>query len=134
MKQTFQDAFGEATLNLEYHEAGNYISAEFIGFQSLPVLEQASELVYKILRETKCTKYLSDNTQLVGGKDFADNFILDEFIPKAMANGLRYVAYVISPQAYNIHSIEKLNLILPPELKLMLFDNQEDARYWLLKQ
>ena len=132
MQRIYKDGFGQTILHLEYFEVENYLYAAFIGMQSLPVLMEASEVMFRILREKNCSKYLSDNTQMRGGKDFADNFIRDTFIPRAIESGLKCVAYVMPSQLLNIVSIENLELLFPPDLQFMLFDNVAEARYWLL--
>lgn len=132
MKQTFQDGLGQTILSLEYFEKENYLHVAYIGLQTLPVLREASELILRIFKEKECSKYLSDNSRLVGGKEFANLYIRDVFIPKAMENGLKCLAYVVPPQAVNIQSVARLEITFPPELEFMLFDNVADARYWLL--
>ncbi len=132
MKHTFQDGFGNTILDLEYVEAGNYIYAAFYGFQSLRVLMKASELALRILQEKACTKFLSDNSQMVGGKDFGYDFILKNFAPRAIAAGLKHFAYVSPPEIGNHQTVKKLEVTFPPELEFMIFDTVEDARHWLL--
>jgi len=134
MIRTFQDSFGQTILHLEYLETENYIYVAFIGLQSLPVLMEAGEIALRIFREKDCSKYLSDNTRMVGGKTFAESYIRDNFIPKAMESGLKCLAYVVPPRSINIRSVEHLELEFPPELDFMLFDNVADARYWLLSR
>ena len=132
MQRFFQDGLGHTIIHLEYFPIENYLHGSFIGMQTLPALMEAAEVMFRIFREKDCSKYLSDNTRMVGGKDFADTFIRHTFVPGAMESGLKCVAYVMPPHACNIQSIERLEMALPPELEFMLFDNVGDARYWLL--
>ena len=134
MKHTFQDGLGNTIIDLEYFEAENYIYAAFIGFQSLRVLKKASDLALSILQEKACTKILSDNSRMLGGKDFAYDFILKSFAPRAIAYGLKYFAYVMPPAIGNPQTVKKLEIVFPPELEFRLFDTVEDARHWLLRR
>ena len=134
MTLTYQDNFGRTIIVVEHNEEHNYIQASFLGVQLPEVLKQAGANVLKLIAEKKCYKYLSDNTKLVGGKEVSANWITDNFIPKATAAGIRNLAYVFPPQASNIRLLTALDLNLPPQLNLMLFDNAEDARHWLIEQ
>jgi hypothetical protein len=131
MKQTFQDALGNATITLTYSEENNLIQATFIGVQSSETVCEAANEMLALIAEKKCRKYLSDNTRLVGGKEVSNNWTPDTFIPQIMAAGIRYLAYVTPPRAYNIRSFIELDLDLPPELEVMVFDKVEDAQQWL---
>lgn len=132
MQRTFQNGLEQTVVHLEYREAENYIYAAFIGFQSLPAIIEAGEQVLQILQETACTKLLSDNSRMMGGKDFAYEYILTSFVPRAIEYGLKCFAYVMPPAHCNPQSVKKLEYEFPLDLEFMLFDTVEEARYWLL--
>jgi hypothetical protein len=134
MERNFQNGLEQTIIHLEYCEAENYIYAAFSGFQSLPVLKEASEMALRILQEKACTKFLSDNSGMIGGKDFAYDYILTNFAPQAITYGLKHFAYVIPPAIGNPQSVKKLEIVFPPELEFMLFDTVKEARHWLLNR
>jgi hypothetical protein len=134
MELDFQNELERTTIHAEYRETDNYIYAEFIGLQSLPVLKEAGEVALRILQEKACTKILSNNSGMLGGKDFAYDYILTDFAPRAISYGLKYFAYVMPSAPGNPQTVKKLEIEFPPEIKFMLFDNVEDARHWLLSK
>ncbi|MBK0403631.1 hypothetical protein I5M27_11590 [Adhaeribacter sp. BT258] len=134
MQRDFQNGLKQTIVHLEYCEAERYIYAAFTDFQSLPVLKEACEAALRIIREKGCTKILSDNSGMLGGKDFGYDYILTEFAPKAISYGLKYFAYVTPPAIGNPQTVKKLEVTFPPELEFMLFDTAEEARKWLLSR
>ena len=132
MQRDFQNGLNQTIVHLEYCEPENYIYAAFTDFQSMPVLEEASEAALRLIREKGCTKFLSDNSGLVGGKDFAYDYILTDFAPQAIKYGLKYFAYVTPPPMVNPQTVKTLEVTFPPELEFRIFDTVKAARDWLL--
>ena len=134
MQRDFQNGLNQTIVHLEYCEPENYIYAAFTDFQSMPVLEEAGEAALQLIREKGCTKFLSDNSGLVGGKDFAYDYIVNDFAPQAIKYGLKSFAYVTPPPLVNPQTVKRLEVTFPPELQFRIFETVECAREWLLSK
>lgn len=131
MKQLFEEPFGNTKVVLEYDEENGWIYADWIGVHSLPSIRKGTGAIVALFEQTGCSKYLSDNTHIVGSYDNATDYLVNVFTPQAMAAGMRFVAHVLAPGIYAQQSIYNIRAQLPDNLEMQLFDDIEKARAWL---
>lgn len=131
MQETYQDAFGKTNMILAYDPVHKWVHADFIGVQSLLSIQRGMNAVLKMLINYKCSKYLSDNTHLLGGWNIANDWLRDVWTPLAMQAGMRHVAHIMAPGFFGRHSMTELAPGLPTELDIQFFDNIAEAKAWL---
>jgi hypothetical protein len=131
MKKILQERFGNTKVMLEYDAVHGWIHADWVGVHSLHSIRKGTEAIVDMFRQTRCTKYLSDNTNLIGSYDDAQDYLLHTFTPQAMAAGMRHVAHVLAPGIYAKKSMEAMVPDLESVLDLAIFDNLAEAKAWL---
>jgi SpoIIAA-like len=102
------------------------------GYATSREFREANERVLGILVERKASKLLGDITHfvLIGAED--QNWLNDDWIPRAMAGGLQIVALVTPVFYFNRVAVDNVSKRLDPEaLVLQHFADRETARAWL---
>jgi thiaminase len=84
MRKIIEETFGNTKVILEYNEAKGWIYADWIGVHSLHSIRKGTEAIVALFKQTGSSKYLSDNTNLIGSFDSATSYLVDTFTPKAM--------------------------------------------------
>jgi len=82
------------------------------------------------LEEYKPEKILNDNTQLTGSWDEANDWIAQNWMPRALAAGLKKFAHVISPDIFGALSAEEL-VTKVSGFEMRIFEDESEARAWL---
>ncbi|MFC6996478.1 hypothetical protein [Rufibacter roseus] len=123
--------YGQAQVRVNYLQPQGIIHADWVGVHSLVTIQKVMEELLKWFQETKCTKYLSDNSNIVGGWDTANDWLADVWTPKAVRAGMRYVAHVLAPGIYGQLAMEALRPRIQGQVTIRIFKNVEDAMEWL---
>ncbi len=123
--------YGQASVTLSYNLNQNWIYADWIGVHSLVSIQKGMGVLLEWFQETGAPKYLSDNSNLVGGWDTANDWLAEEWTPRAVDAGMRYVAHVLAPGFYGKLSMEALQPRLVDKVTIRLFEFKADAEEWL---
>jgi hypothetical protein len=102
------------------------------GYATSAEFRAANERVLSVLAETRSTKLLGDVSHfvLIGMEDQA--WLNTNWIPRAMAAGLRHVALIQPTYYFNKVAVETVGKNLDPErLSLSYFGDIASARDWL---
>jgi hypothetical protein len=120
-------------LEISRDDINNWVYAQWIGQVSTEDVKEGS---LKILDELKQSKYrclLNNNKDLVGHWDGANEWIANEWIPKALKAKLEKFAHVLSDYSFGQASAETLHLNVGDRFEMRLFKNIDEAKEWLLK-
>lgn len=123
--------FGHASARLSYNSKYNWIYSDWIGMHSLVTIQKAKGVVLEWFRETGATKYITDNSNVVGGWDTANDWLADVWTPKAVEAGMRYVAHIHAPGIYGKLSMKALQPRIENLITIQMFDDLSDAEDWL---
>ena len=126
--------FGQASLRLVYDAKNGWIYGDWIGVHSLNSIQKGMNTLLEWIQQTGASKYLSDNTNIVGGWNTANEWLADVWTPLAVDAGMRYVAHVLAPGIFGQMSMEALEPQINNMVTLQLFDSIEDAQHWLSEQ
>ena len=94
--------------------------------------KKANERVLAMIQETRATKLLGDvtNFKLIGAED--QRWLNDDWIPRTIEAGLRYVALVQPVFYFNQVAVQTVAQRIDPEtLVVSHFDSAQAARRWL---
>lgn len=134
MTTTLRRGDGSIYLTILYDQAEHWIHAQWFGRQTLGSVMDGGLTYLEMLRQTPCSKLLNDHRHLVGTFTEANDWIQQVWTPLIMAQGLRSIGQVISPDIFGQLSIEDLQHRISNQLDIYLFDNLDAAQNWLRTQ
>lgn len=133
MQKEFKTPLGRTFLRMEYDQINNWIYCNWIGYISLESAKTGTNALLELIKETHCPYLLNDNKELLGPFEKANDWIENEVLPKAFANGLRYMAHVLAPNIAGALSGQDLHRRLDVKIDMQLFGDMEKAKAWLRK-
>jgi hypothetical protein len=89
------------------------------------------EAVIDMLTRHKVEKILGDDTELPTIYTEDQGWIVQNWMPRACAAGLRAAASKQASHFFGKLAIESIQSLAPRELKIQSFDNLDDAKRWL---
>jgi hypothetical protein len=105
------------------------------GYATSRQFREGTEYMLEVLQENAASKVLADirDMTIIGMED--QQWLTNDFLPRAIAGGFRFVA-MLRPHAYfNKVAVETVSYkIQGDKLSINYFDNREDAVAWLTKQ
>jgi hypothetical protein len=131
MRHEFQNSFGKTFLVTEFDQRNNWIYNDWQGLLSLEGVIQGSLGVLDILQHTHCPYMLNDNRGVLGSWKQANEWIEKEWMPQALAAGLRYHAHMVAPGVFGQASAEDMHLRVGDSFQMRLFEEPEEAQAWL---
>lgn len=118
-------------LRLDHNPTYGWVHGDWVGVHSFETVQKGMEAVLELIIATNSTKYLSDNTNLIGGWDIANEWLANDWTPRATAAGMRCVAHVLAPGIYGQMSMLSLSPHIEQQICLSFFDNIKEAEEWL---
>ncbi|WP_461489473.1 hypothetical protein [Pontibacter sp. HJ8] len=109
----------------------DYIEAKWSGHITANDVVCAAQAYLELLRSSGCPKLMNDKSDITGDWQEANDWIQFEWMPKAVAAGLRYMAHVYSHNMFSRLSARDLLTRLTPELCMQNFNEREEAEIWL---
>lgn len=124
-------ATGKIFLTVEYDAANNWIYNNWTGYVSPENVMQGSLAVLEAFRKYKSLCGLNDNRELVGRWDESVDWIEKEWMPKAIAAGLRYFAHVANQESFGAASAADMLSRVHGLFQMRIFNDLESAKSWL---
>ena len=122
----------EFTCSVAYDREVECVVMVWKGYATSPLFRETNERVLACLKENGATRLLGDVADfvLIGAEDQA--WLNDDWIPRAIAAGLRRVALVQPTYYFNRVAVENVGRRTDPQrLALGYFGDVEGARAWL---
>lgn len=123
--------YGHASVRIAYYQNHGILHADWVGVHSMVTIQKGMEELLNWFEKTGATKYLSDNANIVGGWDTANDWLAEVWTPKAIKAGMRYVAHVLAPGIYGQMSMEALQPRIVKQVTIQIFDDVTEAEEWL---
>lgn len=124
-------ATGKVFLTVEYDEASNLIYNNWVGYVSPENVKLGSMAVLEAFQTYKTPYGLNDNRLLVGRWDDSVSWIEKEWMPKAIAAGLRYYAHIANHESFAAASAADMLQRAHGLFQMHIFDDMESAKRWL---
>ncbi|RZK31798.1 MAG: STAS/SEC14 domain-containing protein [Hymenobacter sp.] len=131
MPTELTNGFGKVYLVIEYDAANQWVHNDWIGYQTYVGIVAGADASLLALRENHCAYLLNDNRQVIGPWDHAVEWIVSNWAPRAIAQGLTHFANVVSPEALAASSARSMSLGLNGQLQMQLFSEVAQAHAWL---
>lgn len=125
------NGFGKVYFTTEYDATNNWVYNNWIGYQTYTGIITGADACLHPLQENKCAYLLNDNRQVIGPWDHAVEWVVSNWAPRAVAQGLTHFAQVVSPESLAAQSAQSMLLGFEGQLAMHLFDNIAEARMWL---
>ena len=131
MMQELTNGFGKVYLTIAYDPANQWVHNDWIGYQTYAGIVAGADACLAPLRKHACPYLLNDNRQVIGPWDHAVEWIVTDWAPRAIAQGLTHFAHVVSPEALAAVSAEAMHIGISGQLEMKMFGDVEEARAWL---
>jgi hypothetical protein len=135
IKIEIKSTSGRVYYTAEYDQQNDWVYGNWIGYVTIDEVKEAANTYLSILQETRCPHLLNNNRQLLGTWDKANEWIEKEWTPKALANGLKNFAHVVSPSIFAELSAKNLEVRVENiGFTMRTFKESSDAATWLKQQ
>ena len=131
MPQELINGFGKVYLTIAYDATNNWVYNNWVGYQTHLGIVAGADACLLPLRENRCAFLLNDNRQVIGPWDHAVGWIVTNWAPRAIAQGLTHFANVVSSESLAAGSAQSMALGLEGQLQMQMFDNMAAAQAWL---
>ncbi|WP_299459161.1 hypothetical protein [uncultured Microscilla sp.] len=124
----------QQNLVISYDKVKNILICRWVGYQSVEGIQQGCEAILAHAKTQNQTYLLNNLAELKGTFTAANDWINNEWLPKAISEGLVRTAYVYSPDVFAKFALN--NLLKPRQTSdkytYNAFGTVEDAIDWLL--
>ena len=120
--------------NIYFDEEINSVVMEWNGYATSKQFKQGTELMLNMLIKNNCSKVLADikDMKIIAMED--QQWLNEEFLPRATTFGFKAIAIVKPHYYFNKVAVETISYKVDREkLTINFFDNSEEAREWLRK-
>jgi len=121
----------EPHLTIAYDHLNEWLYADWQGDQNLHSVQQGGRELLRLLSQQRCHKILNDNRHVAGMWSEAAEWAGKDLLPDMMAAGLRYFAWVYSPDVYSRLSTDLTLQFTHGNIVIATFDDIDTARAWL---
>ena len=118
-------------ISIEFHQQEKYIYNNWQGYVSVKNVINGAEACLTMLIDKKCHKILNDNRELVGPWIDANEWIENNWTPRAVNAGLTHFAHIVSPGALAEASALNMEERISGKFSMKLFSDIEQAKNWL---
>ena len=126
--------FCSDSIKIWYEAEYSWLNVEWIGSHHLYTVRQGGQRILHFLKEKQCTKILNNNYEVQGPWLDACHYLAEELLPQLVEAGMRYLAWVQSPNPYSQYSTEQTLEATSLTIKNQIntFYSLPVAREWLL--
>jgi hypothetical protein len=126
-----QTLLEEPHITIAYDHLNEWIFADWHGDQDLASVQHGALEMLRLLGQQRCHKVLNDNTHVTSMWSEAAEWGGKEWFPAMTEAGLRYFAWVYSPNVYSRLSTDLTLQYTEGNPVVSTFDDLETAKAWL---
>ena len=118
--------------NIYFDDEINTVVMEWNGYATSKQFKQGTELMLNMLIKNNCSKVLADikDMKIIAMED--QQWLNEEFLPRATTFGFKAIAIVKPHYYFNKVAVETISYKVDKEkLTINFFDNSEEAKEWL---
>ena len=122
------------TYNVYFDKDLSYVVMEWDGYATSKQFKQGTELMLNTLIKNNCSKVLADikDMKIIAMED--QQWLNEEFLPRATTFGFKAIAIVKPDYYFNQVAVETISYKADKDkLTINFFDNIEQAKAWLSK-
>ena len=135
MEQEVRNAFGRVFYQIAYKSLSNIVEAEWHGTATQRDLRNALDVGLQMHERTNCAFRLNDNTSFSGPWADSVSWLEEEWLPRAYAAGIRYLAHVAREGSFGEQAGQVLRQgKIGAQLEVAIFSEKGAAISWLLSK
>jgi hypothetical protein len=124
---------GVSVYAIIYDELSKYVTMTWEGYATSSEFREGTELMLNTLIQNKCSKVLADVSKMVLISREDQLWLETNFLPRANRFGFTKIALIQPTSYFNKVAIETINSrIDKKKISLMVFENGEEAKHWLI--
>lgn len=132
LEESFREiCFYSEDLDIEYDAYHHWIYANWKGQHDFATIKRGCNLIGDLLSAKGCTKFFNDNRLAQGKWYAATRWIVEEWVPLQEQNGLKAVAWVLSPSLLHRLSTLKVLETMQTHIQVEVFNEFSKAKHWL---
>lgn len=117
-----------------YYEEFACIHLEWHGFASSDNFKEACDFSLELLDEKKVNKMIADNTNSKVVSVENQNWLMENWFPRAYERGYRTSAVVVSTDVFNKVAVKNItNKMDKGKFTVQYFENLDKAKVWIKK-
>lgn len=128
---SLQTLFEDSSIVIAYDHLNEWLYADWRGDHNLATVQQGCGEILRLLAQQRCSKVLNDNTRVTSMWSEAAEWSGKEWFPAMTAAGLRYFAWVYSPNIYSRLSTDLTLQFTSGNVIISTFDEIATANAWL---
>jgi hypothetical protein len=128
---SLQTLLEEPHITIAYDHLNEWLYADWLGDQDLTSVQHGALELLRLMQVQRCHKVLNNNTQVTSMWSEAAEWGGKEWFPAMAAAGLRYFAWVYSPNVYSRLSTDLTLQFTGTSPVVATFDDIETAKSWL---
>ena len=118
-------------ITIKYDKTNNCLVTARQGYPNVDAVKNSLNKTLGYIQQYKCNKIISDMRSIKGTWTASNEWIGKEWMPKAIAAGLKYVAYVYPPDVFGQFALQDL-IKKNSQYSLQIFKDPQEARSWVL--
>ncbi|WP_224996031.1 STAS/SEC14 domain-containing protein [Cesiribacter sp. SM1] len=132
MKLEVKNKLGEVYYSAQYNSKDNCVVSEWRGYVSAEEVIAAVQQVMDSFGDLKFSNSLNDSSKGEGSWDEANDWLAKNWIPYAIANGLKRFAFIVSDDVFSAMSSDDLVTKIPGAgLEMRTFQTRAEGEAWL---
>ena len=128
---SLQTLFDNPSITIAYDHLNDWLYVDWHGDQNLLSVQHGAGEIMRSLVQQRCGKVLNDNTHVTSMWSEAAEWAGREWFPAMTAAGLRYFAWVYSPNLYSRLSTDLTLQYTTGNTVISTFDDLDTAQAWL---
>jgi hypothetical protein len=108
LKKEVKNKSGKAYCSMYLDKSNDCNYVQWEGFSSVEDVKLALEEALKLIQGNGCPKIINDTTKSTGPWSGANEWIVTNWSPRALAAGLRKSALILSPNVFSAMSAQQL--------------------------
>ena len=130
MERELKNDLGDVYFQAEYDQESEAVIAHWIGFATTEQLKEGMEAGLSLMKEKQSNKWIANAQLMEGGFEEANDWLEQDWTPRAVAAGLQKVAFVVSQDAFNEFSTNEY-AERNEDLDNPHFPSLEEAKAWM---
>lgn len=118
--------FGTCELDNEF----NWIFITYSGMVNVALGTEILVKALEVIKEKKCPGYIVNSSEVKGTFTMTNDYITNEWIPEAVANGCKYNGVIVSSDIFTQFATKSLENKVSG-ITMKMFDQLEDAIDWM---
>lgn len=132
MSEQLTNSLGSVYLTIEYDEKQKWAHCAWRGFIRLPEIQEGFDAIINFLEEKECYVLFSDHSGIVGPWNEGNEWLFNDWQPRAIEKGLRYWAINTGDDLFSNISLELfLTKEQSKDYMVKVFEDNQSAKDWL---